>query len=195
VTSARDKNPGRAAVAVRDPWSVPILVAQIPATGLHRTLAASPEECGRLASTAGINSVSDLRAEFTLSPGRSDTVRLEGRVTGQVGQTCVVSLEPMHSDIDEVVELLFAPPEQVARLSALSEETEADAERPDPPEPIENGVIDLGRVASDALFLGIDPYPRKPDAVLELPAETVDPEDHPFAALKALKVGGKPPDQ
>ena len=45
----------------------------------------------------------------------------------------------------------------------------ATAEIPDPPEPIVNGVIDLGRLATDALFLGIDPYPRKPDAVFEPP--------------------------
>ena len=32
----------------------------------------------------------------------------------------------------------------------------------DPPEPIENGIIDLGRVATDALYLAVDPYPRKP---------------------------------
>ena len=40
-------------------------------------------------------------------------------------------------------------------------------ETPDPPEPIENGTIDLGRLATDALFLAIDPYPRKADAVFE----------------------------
>jgi uncharacterized metal-binding protein YceD (DUF177 family) len=167
-----------------------VAIAQIPLTGLHRVLEASPEECQRLAAAAGIPSVSDVRAEFTLLPGRADSVRLDGRVTAQVAQTCVVSLEPMESTIDEVVELTFAPAEQVARLSALADDTDDEAERPDPPEPIENDFIDLGRVATDALFLGIDPYPRRPDAVLELPAEVADPADHPFAALKALKEDG-----
>lgn len=168
------------------------MVAQIPSTGLQRVLEASAEECRRLAEAAGINSVSDLRAEFTLQPERSDTVRIEGRVTGKVGQTCVVSLEPLETSIEKIVELVFAPPEQVARLSALIDETEDGGERPDPPEPIEDGIIDLGRVATDALFLGIDPYPRRPDAKLELPPEVLDPEDHPFAALKVLKPDGGP---
>ena len=57
--------------------------------------------------------------------------------------------------------------------------------------PIENGIIDLGRLATDALYLGVDPYPRKPDAVFEPLVEAADPEDHPFAALKALKVAPK----
>ena len=47
-------------------------------------------------------------------------------------------------------------------------------------------------VATDALFLAIDPYPRKPDAVFEPLIVAEDPEDHPFAALKALQVDAKP---
>jgi hypothetical protein len=35
--------------------------------------------------------------------------------------------------------------------------------------------------------LGVDPHPRKPGAVFDLPVIPDDPEDHPFAALKALK--------
>ena len=58
---------------------------------------------------------------------------------------------------------------------------------------IENGIIDLGKVATDALYLALDPYPRKPDAVFEPLVEAADPEDHPFAALKALKTKPKKP--
>jgi hypothetical protein len=39
----------------------------------------------------------------------------------------------------------------------------------------------------------VNPYPRKPDAVFEPVVEVADPEDHPFAALKALKVEPKKP--
>ena len=65
------------------------------------------------------------------------------------------------------------------------------AQIPDPPEPIENGIIDLGRLATDALYLGVNPYSRKADVVFEPLVEVPDPEDHPFAALKALKVTPK----
>ena len=115
-----------------------------------------------------------------------------GRVRARIGQTCVVTLDPIENDIDEAIDLIFAPPEQIPELADLVDEAaESDGEIPDPPEPIENGVIDLGRLATDALFLAIDPYPRKPDAVFEPPVEAADPEDHPFAALKALKLDAK----
>ena len=49
------------------------------------------------------------------------------------------------------------------------------------------------RLATDALLLAVDPYPRKPDVVFEPLVAPEDPEDHPFAALKALKIDKKPP--
>jgi hypothetical protein len=98
----------------------------------------------------------------------------------------------METDIDEPIDLIFAPPDQIPEMAALVDEAEeTDEDTPDPPEPIENGIIDLGRLATDALYLAVDPYPRKPDAVFEPLVEAPDPEDHPFAALKALQVAPK----
>ena len=78
-----------------------------------------------------------------------------GRVRARIGQTCVVTLDPIENDIDEPIDLIFAPPEQIPELADLVDEAaESDAEIPDPPEPIVDGVIDLGRLATDALFLG-----------------------------------------
>lgn len=172
----------------RDPWSVPVQVTQIPVTGQHMVIEPTPEQSAAIAAAGGVRQVEKLRAAFTLTPSRGDQMRVEGRLTGRVGQTCVVTLDPLDTDIDEPIDMLFAPAEHVRSLAATMDDTDGDAaERPDPPEPIENGVIDLGRIATDALFLGLDPYPRKPDAVFQPPAAPLDPEDHPFAALKALK--------
>jgi hypothetical protein len=55
-------------------------------------------------------------------------------------------------------------------------------------EPLINDTIDLGAIATEFLLLGIDPYPRKPEAVFEAPP-TEDAADHPFAALAGLRKG------
>jgi hypothetical protein len=86
---------------------------------------------------------------------------------------------------------MFVPPEQIRELSETVDD-DGEPDPGDPPEAIDRGSIDLGRVAADALFLAIDPYPRKPDAVFEPIVETGDPQEHPFAALGALKATGKP---
>jgi hypothetical protein len=177
-----------------DPWRVPVTVAQIPDTGLHRDIEAGPAARDAMAEAAGLRELLSASASLDVTAKGGGRFHVGGRVRARVGQTCVVTLDPIENDIDEPIDLVFAPPEQIPELSDLVDEfAESGEEIPDPPEPIVNGVIDLGRLATDALFLAIDPYPRKGDAVFEPPVVAADPEDHPFAALKALQLGTKSP--
>jgi len=167
-------------------------VAQIPETGLHRDIEADPTVRDVVADMGGLREVRLAQASFDLTPMSGGRFHVAGRVRARIGQTCVVTLEEIENDIDEPVDLIFAPPEQIPEMAALVDDAEeSDEEVPDPPEPIENGVIDLGRVATDALFLAVDPYPRKAGAVFEPVVEAADPEDHPFAALRALQAKPK----
>ncbi|WP_065750596.1 YceD family protein [Bradyrhizobium paxllaeri] len=175
-----------------DPWRVPVAVAQIPETGLHRDIEADQAIRNAMAEMGGLREVLSAQATFDVTPKSGGRFHVAGHVRARIGQTCVVTLEEIENDIDEPIDLIFAPPEQIPQMAALVDEAEeSDEETPDPPEPIENGMIDLGRVATDALYLAVDPYPRKAGAVFEPMVEAADPEDHPFAALKALKVGPK----
>jgi uncharacterized metal-binding protein YceD (DUF177 family) len=175
-----------------DPWRVLVNVAQIPEGGLHRAFDASDAVRAAMAETVGLREIVSANAAFDVKLKTGGRVHVTGEVQARIGQTCVVTLDPIESEINETIDLMFAPPEQIPSLAALTEEAaESDEDMPDPPEPIVNGVIDLGRLATDALFLAIDPYPRKPDAVFKPPAEIVDPADHPFAALKALQSAPK----
>lgn len=173
-----------------DPWRVPVTVAHIPDTGLHRELEASAAERQAMADLAGVRDIVSAQATFDVVPKSGGRIQVTGHVRARVGQTCVVTLDPIESEIDETVDLIFAPEAEVRRLADLIEEGQDGEEPPevaDPPEAIVNGLIDLGRIATDALFLAIDPYPRKPGVVFEAEVTTLDPEDHPFAALKALQ--------
>ena len=176
-----------------NPWSVALMVAHIPEHGLHRDIEASAAEREALAAVAGVREISLAQASLDVTPISDGRVHVVGRVSARIGQTCVVTLDPIENAIDETIDLIFAPASQIRELAESIDDTEDNEAIPDPPEPIVGGMIDLGRLATDALFLGIDPYPRKPGAAFELPAAAVDPEDHPFAALKALKSPAKTP--
>jgi len=81
------------------------------------------------------------------------------------------------------VDLLFAPP-----AGAVAEaEAPVRKKKGEPPEPLENDVIDLGAIATEFLMLGLDPYPRKQGVEFAPPQPEGDPAAHPFAALAALK--------
>jgi Large ribosomal RNA subunit accumulation protein YceD len=176
-----------------DPWRVPVMVAQIPDTGLHRDIEANPVERHAMAEVAGLREILSANASLDVTPKGAGRFHVTGHIRARIGQICVVTLDPIENDINEAIDLIFAPSEQIPDLADLVDAAaESDVEVPDPPEPIVNGVIDLGRLATDALLLGIDPYPRRRDAVFQPPVETVDPDAHPFAALKVLKTGAKP---
>jgi uncharacterized metal-binding protein YceD (DUF177 family) len=179
---------------VADPWRALVIVAQIPKIGLSRELEADAATRAAMAEIAGLRDILSARAVFVIKPESGGRVHVAGKLSARVGQTCVVTLDPIENDIDEPIDLIFAPPEQLARLANRDhDEAEGRAEAVDQLEPIENGVIDLGRLASDVLYLAIDPYPRKSGAVFESQIAAADPKDRPFAVLKALKLEPNPP--
>jgi uncharacterized metal-binding protein YceD (DUF177 family) len=175
--------------ARHDPWRAYISVAQIPDAGLHRDIEADEAARRAMADAAGLREIASARASFDLRHRRGGEVLVTGRVQARIGQSCVVTLDPIENEIDEAVDLIFAPQGTSSPQAALDENDGDDGNGAvdDAPEPIIDGVIDLGRLATDVLFLAIDPYPRKPGAVFEPLTAKTEPEDHPFAALGALR--------
>jgi hypothetical protein len=98
----------------------------------------------------------------------------------------VVTLEPIEDELEEPVDLTFLPQAMAAGVADDGGEVEVTAD--DAPEPLIDGVVDLGALATEFLILGINPYPRKLDTEFEPPAAG-DDAGHPFAALAALKKG------
>ena len=173
------------------PWHAPVAADDIPDGGLHVKLEASDAVMTALAQVAGVRSLAGLKAVFDLAR-RGKGVHVGGTVEADVGQTCVVTLEPIESQVREDIDLTFSPD-----VSVAAGETDGDfhsighmADEAEPPEPLVDGTIDLGAVATEFLLLGIDPYPRKEGAEFTAPGSDLAGE-HPFAALAALK---KPPD-
>lgn len=179
----------KATISPSNPWRASVTVAQIPESGLHRELEANADVRKAMAEIAGLREIASVHASFDLNLQSGGRVHVAGRLSARIGQTCVVTLDPIENEIDEQIEVMFAPDEQIPPADLVADEEAGEGELPEPPEPIVGGVIDLGRLATDVLFLAIDPYPRKPGAVFEPHVAATDPEDHPFAALKVLKPG------
>jgi uncharacterized metal-binding protein YceD (DUF177 family) len=154
-----------------------VALDEIPETGLHTEIEAPEPVRADLAKLAGLRELPRLSAVFDLTP-RGAGVHVAGQVSAHIGQACVVTLDPIESDLVESIDLVFAPAAQ-----AQPEDLKLDDE---PPEMLVDGKIDLGAIATEFLLLGIDPYPRKPGAEFA-PVKVEDTGAHPFAALEALK--------
>jgi uncharacterized metal-binding protein YceD (DUF177 family) len=166
------------------PWRAPIAIDDIPETGRRVELAPDAASRAAIAKVAGIAGLPRLEAAYDLTRHGTDGVRVVGRVSATVEQTCVVTLDPVRNEIDEEVDLLFIENVAKADRAAAIGPLAIDAE--EPPEMLEAGAVDLAAVTTEYLILGIDPYPRRPDAVFQAPPAG-DPGTNPFAALAVLK--------
>jgi len=165
-------------------WSVPVAVEDVPETGLHMEIEAPPAIRAELAKLAGLRELPRLAAVFDLAR-QGAGLHVSGQVDATLGQTCVVSLEPMESVLQEAVDVTFSP-SVAAPAATAAEGHHAKSDDEEPPEPLVGGVVDLGALAAEFLLLGVDPYPRKPGVQFSSP-EVADGGDHPFAALEGLK--------
>ena len=168
------------------PWSVPVSVHDVPASGRRFELAADEATRAAVAKSADLRALPRLKATFDVTRLDRGGLHVEGCVSATVGQLCVVTLDPLENEVEEPVDLIFVPGAAAVGVApggeALSVATDEG------PEPLRGDTVDLGAIATEFLILGIDLYPRKPEAVFESPA-IEDKSEHPFAALGALRKG------
>lgn len=170
------------------PVSFPVNVLRLPQNGMPVVITATPEQRVELAQAHGLLSVERLHAELLVETWKRKGIRVTGFVEGRIEQACIVTLESMDTRIREEIDALFVPEDSKLVRPAADQRGEIllDAEGADSPEVFSGDMIDVGALAEEFFALGIDPYPRKPDAVLEQPGGK-DPEESPFAKLQSLK--------
>jgi len=179
--------------AVPPEFSRPLPADSVGPQPLLRRIEAGPAECEGLAKRFDLLALDRLEASLELSRVKGEVIRLQGRLIADVVQSCVVTLGPVPAHIEADFETSYsasAVEPAVADLDPLAEES---------PEPIPDGLIDLGEAVAQQLAIALDPYPRAPGASLEaLEAARLAGEGagegarHPFAALASLKKKGGP---
>ena len=119
-----------------------------------------PRPAQRCAEVADVRDLPRLAASFDVTR-RGSGLHVSGQVSARVGQTCVVTLEPIESAVEEAVDLHSCRRADAVRAQSARKRSHGGDE---PPEPLMDGRLDLGALATEFLILGIDPYPRKPGA-------------------------------
>jgi len=166
-----------------EPFSRIVRVDALPRDGQTFDLDATPAEREALAASCKLPSVEALRASLTVKRAGREGARVTGTVHGELTQTCVVSLEPFPASVDEDVDVRFEPPAAETPGGSPAGEPIIVAIDEDEPDPLIDGKIDIGALAAEFFALGLDPYPRKPGASFEAPADEGE-ESSPFAVLR-----------
>jgi len=159
----------------RSPVSFPVNVARLPQKGMPVRIDATEAQRQELSEVHGLEKVDSYVVNVLVAPWKRNGVKVTGRVQARIVQSCVVTLEPVESQINEEIDSIFLP--ENSKLGregfGIGGEIVLDAEGPDSPETFSGDIIDVGALAEEFFGLGIDPYPRKQGASVDT-SEEVD---------------------
>jgi len=180
-------------------WSHFFDVSDIETDGTNITIEPSDEERDDMARRLDVISIKDVSADLKIQ--NESSVHVKGIFKATITQECSVTVEPFDTEISEEVEGWFADKNSTVSFAAAKREKEASIargeiemlEEHEDPEPIIEGVIDLGELVTQHISLSIPPYPRKEGASYEFGDDNAKLDEksplrkNPFEALKDWK--------
>ena len=154
----------------------PVGIDRIGAGATVLDVAATPAERPAIAARLAVVGVAALACRFRLRRLDGVTIEAHGELRATVTEVCVVTLDPFEHAVADTFTVRFVP-----------EGSEDDDPPPDSVDevPFTGNAIDLGEAAIEQLALALDPYPRRPGAVLG--PDAAGPAAGPFAALAARR--------
>ena len=167
------------------PFSRLVAVRTIGDDGLRGGFKAGGKEREALAEAFELERLDLFEGVYELMPKRNRKFAMDATFKARLVQQCVVSLEPIESDVAETFTIEFVPEGEGAPQQSLDLAPDGV-----PSEPYSDGQIDIGAALAQQLSLAIDPYPRKAGAKLDWTGGE-DGDDNaeqpgPFAALAKL---------
>ena len=170
------------------PHSAILRVDDLPGDAPVRfCVAPPPERLEAIRADLGLLGLRKLRLEGDLRAAGDGDWRLGARLGATVTQTCVVTLAPETTRIEEAVTRRFLRGWSAAADPEAQDETALD----DTTDPL-GEEIDLEEVARESLALALPDYPRAEGAALDEVWTSADAQGdgetaRPFAALAGLK--------
>ncbi|MFK7867471.1 MAG: DUF177 domain-containing protein [Alphaproteobacteria bacterium] len=136
-----------------------IKTSELPAGSSDFEISAKATERDLLAARMALTKLHALSATITVKPlpgGRYFDVKTQFNAAFE--QECVVSALPVAGKLDVKTQDMF------------SKDQQTDDHQDDPPEPLENGGIDLGELIAQHMILNLPAFPRAPQAAIDLQA-------------------------
>lgn len=167
-----------------------IRITGVPKKGQRTKVTLLEEEKQAICVFYSLQEITHFEAKTFLEKKTTTKFRLTGTLNADVVQTCVLSLKPVRTLIEEDIDLTLVPTSEFEKqmeridddgLIVLGLDT-------DVPDTYDHGVIELGNFVLEHFALGLDPYPRAEDAEIDKSAIMEAGEVSPFAGLAALKV-------
>jgi hypothetical protein len=164
-------------------WSHPVRLGALSHSVTKVQLTADEAARRRIAKLLELAELGALSADISVTPW-FDGAEIEADWEAELVQTCGVTLEPLpEAPAGHFIVRVLPAGSQHAPSDTT--EVDLDPDAPDPPDVLEDDIVDLAAYVVEHLALEIDPFPRKPGVEFEPPKDEVDLS--PFAALRKLQ--------
>ena len=172
----------------REPFSLAVLVARIPADGKHFRVETERAAAPRHRRRARASSRSrELTADLDVRPVGAEAFAVTGTLSAAVVQTDVVTLEPVRQEVREAIDLTLLPAEEGAPTERAAQ-PQLGLRRPTTATYTRVGASTSAPSSSSIWRSGSTPIRAR--RACEFPGHVEggpEPETSPFAALATLK--------
>ena len=124
------------------------------------------DQCATLADNHGLETVGSFAYRLTAKRWRRDGFKISGTISAIVTQTCIATLEPVVTKINDEIEQTFLPePDAYRRPNQDADVIEFEVD-PDEPEYFNGQSVDVASIVEEYFALALPLYPRSPNADL-----------------------------
>lgn len=164
-------------------------VDSMPADGRDLDLKVDAADRAALAERLEVTAVHALDVRLHAVRFRGG-IRVTGRLTAELEQPSVVTLEPVIQQVAEPIDRIFLPGGEKPFVADADAEVFVDLEGEDMPDHFEGNEADMTPLIVETLALALDPYPRNAGEELPTTGDN-DADESPFAKLARLKGKGE----
>ena len=181
------------------PWSHPWHIDHLNSDRKVITISPDQDLWSNIATFLNIENVISLTCELTIRRKTGQhNIHVHGKISADIEQVCVHSLETTKSHIKDEFDAYFADRDQAVPFSKAKKELFSKygvddtpiLEEDEDPEAIVDGRIDFGALTLQFLSLAIDPFPRFEGVDSQFKEDAPEPASdrpNPFEALKNWK--------
>ena len=155
-----------------------IRVDDVPPTGRDAAFELSEEMRAAMTQRFGVTNLDALKVNARLVPLDKECLLVTGKVMGRIEQICVITLEPIWTDISKSFSAEFQPESMVAKFVIPDDDFETDL-----PETLQDGAANIGELAMQIFAMEIPNYPRQEGVAFDAGAAGAESPVSPFSVL------------
>ncbi len=163
--------------------------SSMPKKGQFLKITLNADESAAMCAFYNLLGIDSFKAEISITRKTTNKFIIKGSLKALVIQPCVVSFEPVETNVDEIIDTFLIPASEIEHYMEKADEEGSlvlDVDE-DVPDTYQNDNYDIGALILEYFAIGLTPYPQAENVELDKRKLDVEKKVSPFAELAQLK--------